>query len=234
MNQGQQKLIDLPNGAWIEAVTLVDSTGSTTNGANVTVAALSYPLSTGNNSSAQLTAGSTFTGTIETILNLQAAQIEIVCDQPYTLTINQFIDVAGTKQSGSITYYKAAGVPTNINVSLPGNYFQITVKNTGASTTTTLNINTTFGIMDSVDDKGNHPVSERSITGAVAMTVGTSYAEARQLFINCTAAGNVALTFTDSTVLVVPVLAGLTILPWAVTAINTSGTTATATYANLK
>ncbi len=230
----QPKTLDIAGSLYIPVVALGDSTGSTTNGAPVSIASLAYPPSTGNNSPAQLTAGSTFTGTIETILNMQAAQIEVVSDQPYTLTINQFIDATGTRQSGSIVYNKAAGVPTNINVSLPGNYFQLTVKNTGASTTTTLNINTTFGIMDSVDDKGNHPVSERSITGAQAMAVGTSYPEARQLLINCTVAGNVAVTFTDSTILVIPVIAGLTILPWAITAVNTSGTTATATYANLK
>jgi len=230
----QQKLIDVSGSLYVPVVALGDSAGSTTNGANVTIASLAYPSSTGNNSTAQLASNATFTGAIETILNMQAAQIEVVSDQPYTLTINQFIDAAGTRQSGSIVYYKAANVPTNINVSLPGNYFQITVKNTGASTTTTLNINTTFGIMNSVDDKGNHPVSERSITGVQAITVGTAYPEARQLLINCTVAGNVSVTFTDSTTLVIPVIAGLTILPWAVTAVNTSGTTATATYANLK
>lgn len=228
------QVIDINANVYVPVVTLGDSTGATTNGSNVTVAALTYPTSTGNNSTAQLTAGSTFTGAIETILNLQAAQIEIVCDQPYTYTINQFIDAAGTQKSGSITKTKAANSPTNINVDLPGNYFQLTVKNTGASTTTTLAINTTFGIMDSTGDNGTHPTTEAPISGAVAMTVATSYAEGRQLLINCTVAGNVAVTFADNSVLVIPVPTGLTILPWAVTAVNTSGTTATATYASLK
>jgi len=73
----------------------------------------------------------------------------------------------------------------------------------------------------------------QAFTGAVAMTVGASYAPGRSILIDATAAGNVSLTFFDGSTLVVPVNAGITILPFAVTAVNTSGTTATATYANL-
>jgi hypothetical protein len=72
-----------------------------------------------------------------------------------------------------------------------------------------------------------------AFTGAVAMTVGTTYQAGRSLFINCTVAGNVSVTFFDGSALVVPVNVGVTILPFAVTRVNSSGTTATATYANL-
>ncbi len=198
------------------------------------IASLQYPSSTGNNTAVQLIANDTFIGTLETVLSLQSAQIEIKCDQPYTYTVEQFIDAAGLQQSGSIVHTKAAGVPTNINVSLPGNYMRVKVKNTGASTTTTLAVNTTFGIMDSVDDRGNHPAAEASIYGSTAMTVATSYAEGRSLAIMCTVAGNVAITLADASIIIIPVPTGLTILPWAVLAINTTGTTATATYASLK
>lgn len=83
------------------------------------------------------------------------------------------------------------------------------------------------GTLDTTD-AGN-----ASFTGAVAMTVGTSYAAARSIFINCTVAGNISLTFFDGSTLVTPVNVGVTILPFAVTKVNSSGTTATATYANL-
>lgn len=70
--------------------------------------------------------------------------------------------------------------------------------------------------------------------GVVAMTVGTTYAVGRSVEINCTVAGNVSVTFPDASVLVFPVAVGFQTYPFAVTAINSSGTTATATYGNLK
>ncbi len=79
-----------------------------------------------------------------------------------------------------------------------------------------------------VADAGGAPY-----TGAVALTVGTSAAAGRGLAIVCTAAGAVSVTFPDASVLVFPVQTGLTVLPFKVTRVNTSGTTATATYANL-
>ena len=138
------------------AVTIANTTASA---GNVQIASLYYPLSTGNNTSTQLAAGATFTGNIETVLSLQAAQIEVVCDTAYTVVINQYIDAAGTQKSGSRTIARAAGVPMNINVLLPGNYFNLALTNNGASPTTTLAVNTTFGIMDSVDDAGRLSVN---------------------------------------------------------------------------
>lgn len=70
--------------------------------------------------------------------------------------------------------------------------------------------------------------------GAVAMTVGTTYAAQRSVGANCTVAGNVAVTFADASTLTVPVAVGWQTFPFAITAVNTSGTTATCTYSNLK
>lgn len=50
--------------------------------------------------------------------------------------------------------------------------------------------------------------------------------------IKCTVAGNVSLELTGGT-LVVPVEAGASFLPLAVVRVNSTGTTATATYANI-
>ena len=116
----------------------------------VTLMALNYPSSTVNSSVSQLLSNASFTGTVEDIRSLQAAQIEVTCDQPYTVTVYQYIDLAGTRVSSTDVFTRAAGQPLNENVTLPGNYFNIVVQNTGASTTTTLNINTTFGIMDTI------------------------------------------------------------------------------------
>lgn len=70
--------------------------------------------------------------------------------------------------------------------------------------------------------------------GAVAMTVGTTYAAQRSVGVLATAAGNVAMTLADASVITLPVFIGWQTFPFAATAINTSGTTATATYYNLK
>lgn len=120
---------------------------SVTNPVLVEQVGLYYPNSLGNNTSAQLSSGAKFTGTVETILSLQAAQIEVVCDQPYVVTVYQYIDAAGTQLSSTDVFTRLAGQPLNENMTLPGNYFNLTLQNLGQATTTTLNINTTFGIM---------------------------------------------------------------------------------------
>ncbi len=77
-------------------------------------------------------------------------------------------------------------------------------------------------------DANNAPFS-----AATPMTPGGSAITAgRSVAIIATAAGNVSLQL-PSGALIVPVSVGLNILPFAATAINTSGTTATATYFNL-
>jgi hypothetical protein len=71
--------------------------------------------------------------------------------------------------------------------------------------------------------------------GAVAMTVGTTYAAQRSVKANCTTTGNVSLTLSDgSTDVWIISAVGSTVIPYAATAINFSGTTATCTYSNLK
>jgi hypothetical protein len=70
--------------------------------------------------------------------------------------------------------------------------------------------------------------------GAVPMTVGTPVAAARALRINCGTAGDVSVTYADNSIDVFTVTAGLSIIPGAIVSVNASGTTAVATYANLK
>lgn len=54
------------------------------------------------------------------------------------------------------------------------------------------------------------------------------------LAVICTVAGNVKVGFMDGSTLTVPVAVGLTILPFRIAQVFTTGTTATATYAGLK
>lgn len=173
-----------------QTAALVTNTGfTTTTNSLPVVPALYYPVSTNNSSIIQLAAGASFVGVIETILELQAAQVQITCDQPYTVTVNQYIDAAGTKLVSSESRSFVAGDPFNDNITLPGNYFNIVVKNDGQVATTTFRLDTTFGIMDTqprmLSKYGGFPVSVNDIKGqklwrstfakAVAAGVDTDY-----------------------------------------------------------
>lgn len=57
----------------------------------------------------------------------------------------------------------------------------------------------------------------------------------RAFRVNCSGPGNVSVTLEDgSTELITMTSAGYFVFPYAVTKVNSLGTTATATYANLK
>lgn len=78
-------------------------------------------------------------------------------------------------------------------------------------------------------------VQEPPITGAVAVSASDTATvdPGRQFAIMCTVAGNLKVGFLDGTTITIPVVAGLTLLPWAVKQVFATNTTATATYANL-
>lgn len=113
----------------------------------VTLAAQYFPPSTDNVSSVQLASGAEYTGTIEDVKNLQSAQMSINCDQPYRVTIIQYRDLAGTEILSTDVLYKGANEPLNENVNLPGDYFNVKIKNIGPVITTTFDFSTTFGMM---------------------------------------------------------------------------------------
>ena len=142
------------------------------NQTNVPVAinSLIFPASTNNSSVVQLAASAIFVGALENTQNLQAAQLEVFSDQPYTIFIEQFIDAAGTKLSSQDSFTRLANVPYGENVTIPGNYFRIRVQNTGASATTTLQVDTTFGIMATgprtVTNFGNNRMALNEIGGS--------------------------------------------------------------------
>ena len=86
----------------------------------------------------------------------------------------------------------------------------------------------------SVDTSGRLSIREDSVQGSVPVAVDADVTPGRQLKINCSVAGNVSVTFADGSVDSLSVGVGTTILPWAVKKVNGAGTTATATYSNLK
>lgn len=73
-----------------------------------------------------------------------------------------------------------------------------------------------------------------AIRSAVAVPVNTDVQPGSLFAITCTVAGNVAVVLADdSASFIVVAEIGQSFLPFAVKRVNSSGTTATATYANL-
>ena len=81
------------------------------------------------------------------------------------------------------------------------------------------------------------PVSDSqsaAYSGVVAMTVGATYAVGRSVGVLATSSGKVTFQFSDASTLTLPVSTGWQTFPFACTAILSAGTTATATYYNMK
>lgn len=76
--------------------------------------------------------------------------------------------------------------------------------------------------------------SEAPYQGVVAMVVDQAQSSQRAVRINCTTGGTVSLTYADGSKDTIPVAAGLNYLAGAITTVNSVGTTAVATYANMK
>jgi hypothetical protein len=163
-------------------IRIYDSTGASPdvlaygggNSLEVAAAGVDFIPSTGNSTTSQLTAGSTFTGTIETVFNQPDISILLTTDQNGTLTLNQYIDAGGTRRISSWVFTIAASVPFSRCFVANGNYFNLTFQNTGGASTTTLNINTAYGTLDTATNLGNIPVSLNEVNGtAFALGQGT-------------------------------------------------------------
>lgn len=131
--------------------------GIASNGANTTITtgATSYVESVPNKTTAQLAAGATFTGSIVSVLSYPQAIISVNSDQPFTLTIEQFSDLAGAIQLPSIVYTRLAGEDFNQPVTLSGSYMRVKLQNTGAAATTNLFLETWFGTISATPNLTN-------------------------------------------------------------------------------
>jgi hypothetical protein len=153
------------------------SMGAGANGLMVAVGATNYFISTLNSSVAQLAAGATFTGTLEGISNAQNASIDIISDQAGTLTVNQYNTSSASSICGSATFALTAigstfGLARAFTIN--GNFFNITFKNTGGSTTTLLNISTAYGTIPPTTQLLNSPVALNEVSGtALSLGQGT-------------------------------------------------------------
>jgi hypothetical protein len=77
------------------------------------------------------------------------------------------------------------------------------------------------------------PISEPSYRAAAPIVLDTPIAPPRAIAVIAQGGGNVAFRFANASTITVPVLPGLTILPFAVTQILGSGTTAAASFVAL-
>jgi len=242
--------------------------------------ATNFTVSTNNSTVVQLAASATFTGVIENAFNAPSVSVLLACDQPGILTFNQYITTSAGTICNSVSYPTPATTAGNCFTQswvVNGNDVNFTFKNTGASTTTTLNLNVAYGNILPATSLLNLPVAIREIngkalnigqqasanslpvvlstdgpgssasspvyvsgsgsspviTGFTAMTVGTTYSSGIALQIICTIAGSVNIQLLNGTTFSLAVSPGYYLLPYAVTQIVTSGTTATATYGNM-
>lgn len=157
---GSVKVLD---SAGIAIGSISDTKGI--NGLGVSSVATNFVAATGNNTITQLVSGATFTGTIETVYNQQALSVLLTSDQIGTLTLNQYIDAAGTRRTASFSYTVLPNQPFSRSFVANGNYFNLTFKNTGTASTTTLNIDVAYGTLPSSTNLGNTSVSLDESTG---------------------------------------------------------------------
>lgn len=122
---------------------------------------------TGNSTIVQLASGATFTGVIEAIPNQPAFSVLLFSDQNANLIVRQFIDIAGIQKVYEKIYPYTANSQLAISAAANGNFFQAVVQNTGGATTTKLNLNTAYGVIDSATPLNNKPHALYEINGAV-------------------------------------------------------------------
>ena len=132
-----------------------------------------FVTSTGNSSTTQLAAAGVFTGAIESVLNVPQAQIMVTSDQPLSIQVIQYIDGGGVHLTDSDTFTITGGSTFNKTFTLPGNFIQIKVTNTGASTTTTFDLQTTYGDLPVAPPTTGQFPKAKSISVALASDQGT-------------------------------------------------------------
>ena len=140
----------------------------------ITLDKTNFTQSSGNNTSAQLAASATFTGSIESGLSHPNLIISVRCDQPFTMTIKQYSDLAGTIAYPDIVYTRLANQGYNDTITLAGSYFRVVLQNTGASATTTLFVESWLGILPlavNSTNLGNSPIAINEV-GGTALTLG--------------------------------------------------------------
>lgn len=130
------------------------------------------PTTGGNGTVTQLASGATFTGTIESIVTQQSYSLLFFSDQNATITIKQYIDLAGGKLISNLSYTYIAGSSNFARSGAAnGNYIQVVIQNTGGSTTTTLQADIAYGTIPSATPLNNEPCAINEVNGT-ALNLG--------------------------------------------------------------
>lgn len=145
------------------------------NTVDVRFAGSKFFFSTLNSSSSQLAPAATYTGTVEDITGYPSASVLVFSDQNGTLTINQYIDAAGTKLVNSQVFGYTANGAFSRSFTLNGNYIKCVFQNNGGSTTTTFQLDTAYGVIDSATQLSNYPIALNEVSGT-AFTLGSKAA----------------------------------------------------------
>jgi hypothetical protein len=128
-----------------------------------------------------------------------------------------------------LLYGLFGGAPVPVAVDGSGNLgvnVEASVSLVGADGTTPSTLTNSAPVQDT---------NSAAFLGEVTLVVGTEdIAPRRSLKAVCTSPGNVSVTYADASIGVWPVVVGVQTLPVSITTVNSSGTTASCTYANLK
>ncbi len=159
-----------------------------------------------NSSEENLTSGSTYTGTAQTTLGVNAVQVNLKTDQNCTVYVDQSSDGDNWDVTDPFTYYTSLG-GASWTIQATASYYRVRVKNNGASTTTYLRLQTCLcpiveALPRSLDDEGYLKTGIKSIRGRMGRVrispMGSMKAEpsirlAGNSFIGGTIASPVAL-----------------------------------------
>lgn len=129
-----------------------------------------FTFSTLNGTTAQLAAGATFTGSVESVVNQQSYSILFFSSQNATITINQFIDAGGTKNIQQLVFQYTANSRFARSGVMNGNFAQVIVQNTGLATTVGLQLDTAFGTIPSATQLNNSPSALMEVNGTTIST----------------------------------------------------------------
>jgi len=169
-------------GAFLGSVSFVAGAIGTSSGnpQYVNQAGLTYYNSVSNNSSVQLASSATFTGAIEGAFNQPAAQVMVFGDQPMTIYCDQFNALNNVVETDTFTYVTfTTGIASqgfNRNIMITGDAFRVRCQNTGAGTTTTFNLETTYGTLppepNAITSLGNKKIALMELGGLLLNAAG--------------------------------------------------------------
>jgi hypothetical protein len=142
----------------------------------ISLGASNYVQNAGNTSTTQLASGASFTGTIVDLNNTPNFIISANSNLAYTVVINQYDDLAGTKLVETTTFTRTANQPLNTSLTVNGSYARVVVTNNGGSATTSFFISSWLGVLPTVPtsltNNGNFRTSieEAKRTTAISST----------------------------------------------------------------